>query len=69
MPHLSPQKSLKATLKKAAISLLGVERVKALQPKRLDQIHLAWVDDAATTLTIVWRTFKASTPSLVEYRA
>ncbi|MCY7277161.1 MAG: metallophosphoesterase family protein [Phormidesmis sp. CAN_BIN44] len=69
MPHLSPQKSLKATLKKAAISLLGVERVKALQPNRLDQIHLAWVDDPATTLTIAWRTFKASTPSLVEYRA
>ena len=63
-----PHKSLKVTLKKAAISLLGAERVKALQPKRLDQIHLAWVDDPATTLTIVWRTFKASTPSLIEYR-
>jgi hypothetical protein len=34
-----------------------------------DQIHLAWVNDPATTLTVVWRTYSTSTPSTVEYRA
>ena len=34
-----------------------------------DQVHLAWVDDPATTLTVVWRTFNTDTPSKVEYRA
>lgn len=33
-----------------------------------DQVHLAWVDDPATTLTVIWRTFLLTTPSEVEYR-
>jgi len=33
-----------------------------------DQVHLAWVDDPSTTLTIIWRTWDTSTPSMVEYR-
>mgnify|MGYP002622500653 CR=1 FL=1 len=33
-----------------------------------DQIHLAWVESPATTLTMVWRTYDAATPSQVEYR-
>jgi purple acid phosphatase-like protein/BACON domain-containing protein/calcineurin-like phosphoesterase family protein len=33
-----------------------------------DQIHLAWIGNAATTLTVVWRTWDITTPSTVEYR-
>jgi glucose/arabinose dehydrogenase/N-acetylneuraminic acid mutarotase len=33
-----------------------------------DQVHLAWVNDPSTTLTVVWRTYNTSTPSTVEYR-
>ena len=33
-----------------------------------DQVHLAWVDDPATTMTVVWRTTDLVTPSTVEYR-
>ncbi|MFQ5879009.1 MAG: fibronectin type III domain-containing protein, partial [Dehalococcoidia bacterium] len=33
-----------------------------------DQVHLAWVDDPSTTLTIVWRTLDPASPSTVEYR-
>jgi Purple acid Phosphatase, N-terminal domain/Calcineurin-like phosphoesterase len=33
-----------------------------------DQIHLAWVEDPSTTLTVVWRTLNAQTPSAVEYQ-
>ncbi len=33
-----------------------------------DQIHLAWVDDPSTTLTIVWRTQNAADPSIVSVR-
>jgi Purple acid Phosphatase, N-terminal domain/Calcineurin-like phosphoesterase/Viral BACON domain len=33
-----------------------------------DQIHLAWTDDPSTTLTVVWRTRQASSPSTVRYR-
>lgn len=38
--------------------------------KRLypEQVHLAWVEDPATTLTIAWRTSQSHTPTLVEYR-
>ena len=31
-------------------------------------MHLAWVSDPSTTLTVVWRTLNTSTPSEVEYR-
>jgi len=34
-----------------------------------DQIHLAWVGDPSTTLTVVWRTLDTATPSMVQYRA
>lgn len=34
-----------------------------------EQIHLSWVQDPSTTLTIVWRTANRNVPSLVEYRA
>ena len=34
-----------------------------------DQVHLAWVADPSTTLTVIWRTRDTATPSLVEYRA
>ncbi|MEX2123342.1 MAG: metallophosphoesterase family protein [Woeseia sp.] len=33
-----------------------------------DQVHLAWVEDPATTLTIVWRTRNVTTPSSADYR-
>jgi hypothetical protein len=33
-----------------------------------DQVHLAWVGDPSTTLTIVWRTLETCTPSTVQYR-
>jgi len=34
-----------------------------------DQVHLAWVGDPSTTLTVVWRTLDTATPSIVQYRA
>jgi len=33
-----------------------------------DQIHLAWTRDPSTTVTVVWRTFDTSVPSVVECR-
>jgi hypothetical protein len=33
-----------------------------------DQVHLAWVGDPATTLTVVWRTLDPGAPSTVQYR-
>jgi Purple acid Phosphatase, N-terminal domain/Calcineurin-like phosphoesterase len=33
-----------------------------------DQVHLAWVAEPSTTLTVSWRTRGAGTPSRVEYR-
>lgn len=32
------------------------------------QVHLAWVDEPSTTLTVVWRTGRRGTPSLVQFR-
>lgn len=34
-----------------------------------EQVHLAWIGDSATTLTVVWRTSEPNTPTLIEYRA
>jgi acid phosphatase type 7 len=34
-----------------------------------DQVHLSFVQDPTTTMTVVWRTMSTSTPSTVEYRA
>lgn len=34
-----------------------------------DQIHLAWVNNPASTMTVVWRTLTLDAPSAVEYRA
>jgi len=33
-----------------------------------DQVHLAWVEDPSTTLTVVWHSQDTATPSTVEYR-
>jgi hypothetical protein len=33
-----------------------------------DQVHLAWVEDPATTLTVVWRTLDPAAPSAVQFR-
>jgi hypothetical protein len=33
-----------------------------------DQVHLSWVDEPSTTLTVVWRTWDTATPSTVQYR-
>lgn len=33
-----------------------------------DQVHLAWVNDPSTTLTVLWRTWATSTPSSVQFR-
>ncbi len=33
-----------------------------------DQVHLAWVGEPSTTLTVVWRTLDTATLSVVEYR-
>ncbi|MGH7357551.1 MAG: purple acid phosphatase family protein, partial [Candidatus Rokuibacteriota bacterium] len=43
-------------------------RLTVGQPAPPDQIHLAWVGDPATTLTVVWRTADPGAPSAVEYR-
>src|SRR5215207_6562135 len=37
-------------------------------PGTPDQVHLAWVGAPSTTLTVVWRTLNAGTPSKVQYR-
>jgi acid phosphatase type 7 len=37
-------------------------------PGTPDQVHLAWVGGPSTTLTVVWRTLDAGTPSRVQYR-
>ncbi|HEX6207425.1 MAG TPA: kelch repeat-containing protein [Actinomycetota bacterium] len=34
-----------------------------------DQIHLSWVDDPSTTMTVVWRTLAPDASSVVEYRS
>ena len=34
-----------------------------------DQVHLAWVGDPSTTLTVVWHTRDTATPSTVQYRS
>jgi hypothetical protein len=34
-----------------------------------DQIHLSFVQDPSSTMTVVWRTMNTATPSVVEYRA
>lgn len=33
-----------------------------------DQVHLAWVEDPSTTLTVVWRTHNVTSPSDIQYR-
>ncbi len=33
-----------------------------------DQVHLSWVDEPSTTLTVVWRTWDTATPSTVQFR-
>jgi len=38
-------------------------------PGTPDQVHLAWVGDPSTTLTVVWHTSNTATPSVVQYRA
>lgn len=38
------------------------------EPIAPDQIHLAWVESPATTLTVVWHTRTTSAPSVVEHR-
>ena len=43
-------------------------QVAGPQPTPPDQIHLAWVENPATTLTVVWRTLDVTTPSSIEYR-
>jgi hypothetical protein len=39
--------------------------VDSLEP---DQVHLAWVEEPSTSLTVVWRTWQVATPHVVEYR-
>lgn len=34
----------------------------------VDQIHLAWVEDPSTTITVVWRSVDAAAPSTVQVR-
>ncbi|MGZ8935178.1 MAG: purple acid phosphatase family protein, partial [Methylobacter sp.] len=34
-----------------------------------DQVHLAWLEDPSTTLTVIWKTLNTATPSTVEYQA
>ncbi|MDG2617589.1 metallophosphoesterase family protein [Thermoleptolyngbya sichuanensis XZ-Cy5] len=41
---------------------------KAHRRRPPDQVHLAWIKDPATTMTIVWRTYRDYTPSYVQYR-
>ncbi len=51
----------------ASFTVANVENPPPV-PRAPDQVHLAWVGDPATTLTVVWRTLDLSTPSTVEYR-
>ncbi|GAB4141376.1 MAG: hypothetical protein Fur0046_17320 [Cyanobacteria bacterium J069] len=41
---------------------------KAHRRRPPDQVHLAWVKDPATTMTVSWRTYRSDTPSYVRYR-
>ncbi len=34
----------------------------------VDQVHLSWVDDPATTMTVIWRTQDINVPSEAQYR-
>jgi hypothetical protein len=34
-----------------------------------DQVHLSWVDEPSTTLTVLWRTWDTATPSTVQFRS
>jgi chitodextrinase len=45
----------------------GIEIVSVGETFAADQVHLAWVEDPATTLTVIWRTLDPSTPSTLEY--
>lgn len=33
-----------------------------------DQVHLSWVEDPTTTMTMMWHTYRDETPSLAQYR-
>lgn len=59
-------------LRGGGVELLQATFTVANEPpldQPFDQVHLAWVDDPSTTLTVVWRTAAAATPSLLEFRA
>lgn len=53
----------------SSLTVVPSATITATSTQKPDQIHLAWVNDPATTLTVVWRTYSTSTPSTVEYRA
>ncbi|MDJ0757603.1 MAG: metallophosphoesterase family protein [Ardenticatenaceae bacterium] len=54
----------------AAFLTVGTPNLTAIQQGSADpdQIHLAWVDDPATSLTAVWRTLDPATPSELQVR-
>jgi acid phosphatase type 7 len=58
-----------------SVTALSAEAAEAVLPVTLhvlpayDQIHLAWVEDPSTTLTVVWRTADTTVPSEARYRA
>lgn len=59
---------LKTALWLLAILLLSRGLAHTAGPPAPDQIHLAWTEDPATTMTVVWRTLRADVPSVLEYR-
>ncbi len=48
-----------------AIVVLAAVTAAAAPP---DAIHLAWVEDPSSTMTVVWHTAEEGVPSVVEYR-
>jgi acid phosphatase type 7 len=50
----------------AVLAALSAPRASAQASH--DQVHLAWVGNPSTTLTVVWRTWDTATPSTVQYR-
>ena len=44
-------------------------QVTANRPSPADQVHLSWVSDPATTVTIIWRTLDTAIASEASYRA
>jgi len=71
LPRRLPRWLIVAVLTLTLLFLGGTAAYSAYKSYRRrppDQIHLAWLQNPATTMTVVWRTYRDDTPSVVEYR-